>query len=189
MNELDATLDSMSPEELRALEGEIDKKAADTTVAYYRALGAKAAREQFAEFKKTGKLTPALFLVKAAADNAQKVAEFSAALDRCSAEELAEIEAELDKRILDKVSAEIAAHYYQAGAKLAQTMWPAMKKEAARGPAAASFGKMFQAGVAGKKGTGFGHAIGTMFGKHPGLSLAGTAAAIPVAERVLGRRD
>jgi hypothetical protein len=132
MNELDATLDSMSPEELRALESEIDKKASETTVAYYLGLGAKAAREQYAEFKKTGTMSPALFLVKAAADKIQKDAEFSAALDKCSAEELAEIEADLDAGILRKISEEIADSYYEQGRKLARTVHVSIQKEGAR---------------------------------------------------------
>jgi hypothetical protein len=135
MNELDETLDSMSPEELRALESEIDKKASETTVAYYLGLGARAAREQYAEFKKTGTMSPALFLVKAAADKTRKDAEFSDALDKCSAEELAEIEADLDARILSKISEEIAGSYYEQGEKLAHVLWPTMQKEAMKVPA------------------------------------------------------
>ncbi len=144
MNELDATLDSMSPDELRELESEIDKKASETTVAYYLGLGAKAAREQYAEFKKTGTLSPALFLVKSAADKIQKNAEFSAALDKCSAGELAEIEAELDTRILSKISEEIAGSYYEQGRKLARTVHASMGKEA-RGAAAGAFGALGKA--------------------------------------------
>jgi hypothetical protein len=175
MNELDATLDSMSPEELRALESEIDKKASETTVAYYLGLGAKAAREQYAEFKKTGTLSPALFLAKAAADKIQKNAEFSAALDKCSAEELAEIEAELDTRILSKISEEIAGSYYEQGKKLARSTHESMRKEA-RGPAAAgAFGAL-------------GKAIGAFAKQKP--MIAGAALGVGgtlVAQKVLDR--
>jgi hypothetical protein len=180
MNELDATLDSMGPEELRALEAEIDKKASDTTAAYYLGLGAKAAREQYAEFQKTGKLSPALFLVKSASGKIQKDAEFSAALDKCSAEELAEIEAELDGHLLSKISEEIAASYFEQGKKLARTIHASMAKEAARGiPKVPGFLGALEMGMKGLKGPkavsgSMGHRVGTFMREKP-LASAGIA--------------
>jgi hypothetical protein len=193
MNELDATLDSMSPTELRALEVEIDKKASDTTVAFYLGLGAKAAREQYAEFQKTGKTSPALFLVKSASDRIQKDAKLAVALDKCSAEELAELESELDARIMSKVSAEVAGSYYEQGRKLAQTVHASMQKEGARIPVAPGFLGAVDMGLKGVKGTkaiagSMGHRIGTFMRQKP-LATAGIAmGAGVVADRMLDRR-
>ena len=63
---VDEMLDSLNPQELAALESEIDKISCDTAERYYFQLGAKMARESVGELKKTGKLTPALFIAKEA---------------------------------------------------------------------------------------------------------------------------
>lgn len=155
MNELDATLDSMGPDELRALETEIDKRAADTTAAYYLGLGAKLARESFQELQKSGTLTPALFLAKSAAEEVQKQAEVDEILDKCSAEELSAIEADLDAQIMEKASEDVATSYYEQGVKLARALWPSIQKEAAGGligSAVSGIGSMFARGGAVRSG-------------------------------------
>jgi hypothetical protein len=63
---VDETLDSLNPQELAALEQEIDKVSADTQVAYYFQLGRKMAQESMDELKKTGRVSPALHLAKEA---------------------------------------------------------------------------------------------------------------------------
>jgi hypothetical protein len=120
MNEIDQALDSLSPAELAALEQGLDKQAADTKAAFHFQSGVKMASEAFAAYKETGELSPLLALVtepKVAVD-ADGV---DAALDKCSAEQLAAIEAELDGKASEtKIAEEYAAKYFDMGVKMAQ---------------------------------------------------------------------
>ena len=129
MNEIDQTLDAMTPEELTALETEVDSKLGEKQAKVLFAMGAKMAREQVEHFQKTGEILPALALAHAVSQ--PKTASDDEILDKCSAEELAAIEAELDSRIEKKASEEYAAEYFDMGRKLARKMAQDMKKSAA----------------------------------------------------------
>jgi hypothetical protein len=122
MNEIDQTLDSLSPAELTTLEQGLDKEAADAKAAFHFQSGVKMAAEAFAAYKETGELSPLLALVT---EPPQKVAVdadgVDAALDKCSTEQLATIEAELDSKASEsKIAEEYAAKYFDMGVKMAQ---------------------------------------------------------------------
>jgi hypothetical protein len=157
-NQIDEMIDSMSPVELQALEVELDKKSSESQIAYYRGVGVKMARDAWEKYVESGELTPELTLVKAAGklknlspeDQAKfkankknppgpaggpgvavkhSDAEIDAELAKCSEEQLAEIEATLDKELADKQAYESAATYYNMGVKMAQEHWAKNGKE------------------------------------------------------------
>lgn len=190
--DIEKKLDAMTPGELSALEAELDKRAAESVEAHYRELGAQMARESYAQLKEAGVYSPALFLLKAASEASEAPAapaadEIDALLDKCSADELAQMEAELDQ---EKTAAEFASVYTDVGRKLARELWAdaGFQKEAAPRIKALGFNQGFLAGTAGKGGTGFGHAIGSMVRKNPGVALATAAVAPVAADRLLSRR-
>jgi len=134
-DKVDEIIDSMTPAELAALEGEIDKRASENIAAHYFERGRELAREAVAQYEKTGELPPILHILKAATE----AAEVDQMLDRCSAEDLATIEADLDSEIESKQAEKSAAFYYNEGVKLAQAY---VKKEAApAGGLLAQFGR------------------------------------------------
>lgn len=171
MHEIDETLDSMTPAELAALEGELDKRAQDDFSARHYAYGQKLAHEALAEFEATGELPPILQLIKGADEApAAEASDLDKALDACSPEELATIEKELDAASAEKSAADKEAdHYYSAGVKLAKDF----AKEA-RGAAGAgllsTFGKWYS-GVA--KKNPIGTAVGTALVGAPVMRAAG----------------
>lgn len=125
MNEIDQVLESLTPDELTALEVEIDVKAGETKSAYHFTVGMKMAREAFAHFQKTGELTPALALVK---HSGGQPADVDVILDKCSAEELAQFEKELDAKIaLEKSDVDKAGALFEQGRKMAQNYYATHK--------------------------------------------------------------
>jgi hypothetical protein len=178
-DKIDEMLASMAPAELAALEVEIDKRAGDLMVGHYYERGRSLAREAVAHYEKTGEAGPLLHLLKSADEPAveasDEAANIDAELDNCSPEELKAIEDGLDGDIDEKAAVDAAAFYYKQGQEYARSTFEEMKKEAAgRGPA------------------GFGSALLKGFQssakKNPLMTMAGTALAIPVAERVFDRR-
>lgn len=125
-DKIDEVIDSMTPAELAALEGEIDKRSSEAAVNHYFERGRELAREAFAQYEKTGELPPTLHIAKSVIE----AAEINQFLDKCSAEDLVKIEADLDETLESKKAEEVAAFYYSEGVKLAQAF---VKKEAARG--------------------------------------------------------
>jgi hypothetical protein len=123
MDKIDQALDSMNPAELAALEVEVDKQAADAKVAFHFATGVKLAQEAVELYKETGELSP-VFSLLTPAKVAAEAGSLDAELDKCSAEQLAAIEAELDKgaelAAEKKASDEYAAKYFEMGVKMAQ---------------------------------------------------------------------
>lgn len=133
--EIDEALDSMTPQELVTFEAELDKKAAEVKEAHLFAYGRKMARESVELYQKTGELTPALKVAHDAA-TPDPVAQLDAALDKMSAEELADFEraidaGELTKSAEQKLAEEYAAEYFEIGREMAREHVAAMKKDAA----------------------------------------------------------
>jgi hypothetical protein len=149
MGNVDEILDSMGPRELAAMEAELDKRSSEQTVAYYFNLGQKAAREALDAAEKTGDLTPELFLVKQAKGfknlppkvqakiqankknppgpaggpghgSEKHSEEIDAVLDKCSEEQLVQIEATLDAEIGKKATEAKVARYFEIGKSLAK---------------------------------------------------------------------
>jgi len=140
-DKIDETLDAMTPQELASIESEIDKAAAEAARAYYFDLGRKLAVEA-SEAVKQGGTTPALEILKQAVQPAAKTeaaepsgAEIDQFLDKCSAEDLAEIEKSIDAKLeAEKSAKEYAGFYFEAGRKLARTWSQGQVKQAARVP-------------------------------------------------------
>lgn len=132
---IDEALDTMTPQELAAFEVELDKKASEVKEAKLFALGRKMARESFAQYQKDGSLSHALLVAKNAADPGPE-AQLDAALDKMSAEELAEFERAIDsgeitKSAEERASEEYAAHYFEIGRQMAREKFAAMQKGSA----------------------------------------------------------
>ena len=141
---IDEALASMTPRELAALEGEIDKRATDLSAAYHFGLGMKIARESLETFEKTGEISPALFLAKAATDAETENSEIDTFLDQCSANDLTEIEENLDAKLSTKSAEdEFAAEYFEIGRKMASVM-------AKKGAAAPGFLRALSGALGGK---------------------------------------
>lgn len=192
MSKIDEVLNSLSPDQLAAFEAEVDKIASEQAVdqagQHYFDTGVKLAQDVVTHFMETGEVAPVLHLaVTPGAEKAADAGTIDAILDKCSAEELAELDRELDEKLAaDAVAEEYANSYLQMGIKLAREVHSQITKTGAvKVPA---FGEGFLSGAAGKKGTGFGHALGTAFNKSPGLALAGTAGAGMLADRLLDKR-
>lgn len=130
MDKIDQALDSMNPAELAALETEVDKQAADAKVAFHFATGVKLAQEAVELYKATGELSP-VFSLLTPAKEAAEAGSLDAELDKCSTEQLAAIEAELDKaaelEAEKTASDEYAAKYFDMGVKMANDVFTAMK--------------------------------------------------------------
>ncbi len=60
---------------------------------------------------------------------AKSAEEIDAILDKCSADQLQQIEAELDQELADKYAYECAANYLEMGKKMAREAWAQMRKE------------------------------------------------------------
>lgn len=129
-NKIGEVLDSMTANELAALEAELDKRAEALAVGHYYDLGVKMAQEEVAEWNRSGELTPLLHLIKSAAEPS----ELDLALNKASAEELEAFEKALDSELLAR---EYAAHYDGCGRKLAREL----SKEAF-GPMITRLGRM-----------------------------------------------
>lgn len=135
-NQIDEMLDSMTPDELVALEGEVDKRAVDNVALSYFERGRELAREAVEHYEKTGEVLPILHLFKEAIEPAPEPTELDQILDKCSPEDLKAIEADLDTEVEAKHAEDTTAFYYNEGVKLAQACH---KKEAARGGGAMGF--------------------------------------------------
>jgi hypothetical protein len=120
----------MNPAELAALEVEVDKQAADAKVAFHFATGVKLAQEAVELYKETGELSP-VFSLLTPAKVAAEAGSLDAELDKCSAEQLAAIEAELDKsaelEAEKAASEEYAKKYFDMGVKMANDVFEDMK--------------------------------------------------------------
>jgi hypothetical protein len=189
-NQIDEMIDSMTPAELAALEGEIDKRAEDLSVLHYFERGRLLAREAVAEYEKTGQLPPVLQLITKSADEGPAKGEVDAFLDQCSEADLAKIESDLDSQIEEKSAAEIAAFYYKQGQEYARDIHAAISKEGA-GPKP-GFLSMLEAGAKGLKMRGagaksLGYRTGSWMREHPiGTAALGVGAGV-VGHKLLSR--
>lgn len=134
-DKVDEIIDSMTPAELAAVEGEIDKRASENIASHYFERGRELAREAVAHYEKTGELPPVLHIIKAATE----AAEVDQMLSDCSPEDLATIEADLDSEIESNEAEKSAAFYFNEGVKLAQTYTE--KRAAGAGGLLAQFGR------------------------------------------------
>ncbi len=177
--EVEEAIDAMTPAELAMLEGELDKRAADSEYARLFAMGQKMAQDAVAEYKKTGSLTPVMKLAEAVAtgktaEAAAPVSELDAELDKLSAEELAQLEADLDKEAQENLSKQYAAEYFKIGQELAREY---VKGEGEK--------------TAGRVAGGMFNQLGRMFAvsarKNPIATAAGTALVGAPLVRAAGR--
>ncbi len=175
--EIEEAIEAMTPAELRELEGELDKRASDSEHARLFAIGQKLAKDAFAEYEKTGEISPVLELVQAAASGTlgkDSSVEVMAELDKMSEDELVALERELDKEAEEKLSAEYAAGYFEIGRKLARDYVSELGKEGA-----------------GRVAPGLMNTIGNAFAasakKNPIATMAGTALIGAPIVRAAGR--
>lgn len=133
-NEIDEALDRMTPQELTEFEGALDKKSSDAKVASLYAAGVQMAREAVSHYEKTSELDPVLVILKGAAEG--KLNDpIDAELDKMSADELVQLEKELDQTLsVDKTAEEYAANYIEVGRKMARDWYEGHKKTAAGAP-------------------------------------------------------
>ena len=205
MGNVDELLDSMGPRELAAMEVELDKHASEQAAAYYFNLGKKSAREALANCEKTGDLTPELFLIKQSkgfknlppkvqakiqankknppgaaggpGHGSEKMSdEIDTDLDKCSEEQLTQLEAALDTEIETKAVKEKIARYFKIGQNLA-------KHAGAVAGAAKAVAKKVRAPAAPATSPGLVQKLTDIVKQHPGASMGAAAGAGYLAGR------
>lgn len=163
--EIDEVIDQMTPQELVAFEGELDKKASEDEVVRLYSMGVKMAAEAIEHFQKTGEIVPILKLAQAVGEGrtSEDPSGIDAELDKLSADELTQLEGELDSKIQEKVSEQYGERYLEIGRKMARSHYAEMSKNAGAPVAAA---------VARKAAPGVGAQIMSFAKKNPGTAAA-----------------
>jgi hypothetical protein len=175
--EVEEAIDAMSPAELSALEGELNKRAADAEITRLFDIGRKMAKDAVSEYEKAGHAPPVFALLEKAAGVKAAQDQVSAELDKMSSEELTALEADLDKAAHEKLSEQYAAEYFKLGQEFAREYVEGLKSdEKTAGRVAA--GGMFKQ-------------LGTMFAasakKNPIATAVGTALVGAPLVRGVGR--